>query len=64
MRLSHACAAVLVGLTACISVASDPVRPVVAGQYETWATYGGNHEQNRYSSLTQINRAKDRKSVV
>jgi len=55
MRLSRAVAVVLVGLAAC-GPARDPDLPGAAARYESWATYGGNHEQNRYSSLTQINR--------
>jgi quinoprotein glucose dehydrogenase len=56
MRLSRAVAVVLVGLAAC-GPTRDPDLPGAAARYESWATYGGNHEQNRYSSLAQINRA-------
>ncbi len=35
-----------------------------AGRYRGWAAYGGNNEQNRYSSLTQINRTNVRQLEV
>ncbi len=33
---------------------------VAASRYREWAAYGGNNEQNRYSSLAQINRTNVR----
>jgi quinoprotein glucose dehydrogenase len=55
MRLSRVGAISMALLAACVP-ARDP-RPVSAApRYDTWTTYGGNHEQNRYSNLTQINR--------
>jgi quinoprotein glucose dehydrogenase len=44
----------LLVVLACVA-AGQPDRPGPA-RYDRWAAYGGNVEQNRYSSLTQIDR--------
>jgi quinoprotein glucose dehydrogenase len=55
MRSLVGAAVLALGLAAC----APPADPNSAGKtrYESWAVYGGNHEQNRYSSLAQINRS-------
>ncbi len=60
MRLTRArvvgLAALLASPLACRPYRAPPAPSADGGRHETWATYGGNHEQNRYSSLAEINR--------